>query len=191
MNIYIASDFHLKFHENSEDKKRRETVIRFLDSIKHDCDLLILNGDIFDLWFDWDTVIIKGYFRILRKFAELADSGIRLVLISGNHDFWFQDFLTEYIGMEIYEDNFTLDSPVSLFCSHGDLFTSNDFRYKFFRRLIRNKVVKFIFKILHPDISLNIGRFLSRSSRSRTISPALKEKKEKGLIHKAEELFRD
>ncbi|MDA3814674.1 MAG: UDP-2,3-diacylglucosamine diphosphatase, partial [Candidatus Cloacimonetes bacterium] len=61
MNVYIASDFHLKFVENAEDKKRREKVLSFLDSIKDDADLLILNGDIFDLWFVWKKFIIKGY----------------------------------------------------------------------------------------------------------------------------------
>ena len=95
MNVYIASDFHLKFAENLEDTKRREKVIVFLDSIKDDADLLILNGDIFDLWFVWKKFIIKGYFPLLIKLNQLRENGVRIVFIADNHDFWFNDFLTE------------------------------------------------------------------------------------------------
>jgi len=40
-----------QFVENIEDTKRRKNVIDFLESINDDADLLILNGDIFDLWY--------------------------------------------------------------------------------------------------------------------------------------------
>ena len=188
MNVYIASDFHLKFVENSEDIKRREKVIDFLDSIKNDADLLILNGDIFDLWFVWKKLIIKGYFPLLFKLKQLRLSGVRIVFIAGNHDFWFRDFLTGTLGIEVYKDDFfeTIDG-VKTFVSHGDRYTSNDLRYQIFRRMIRNKFIMWVFGNLHPDFALNIGKKMSRSSRKLQPTNATLNKREQGLIQFAKE----
>lgn len=184
MNVYIASDFHLKFVENEEAGSRRKKVISFFDSIKDDADLLILNGDIFDLWFVWKRFIIKGYFPILAKLHELKKSGVRIVLIAGNHDFWFKDFLKDTIGIEVYLDHFQADiDGLKTYISHGDRYTSNDIRYQIFRRLIRNKFLMWIFGSLHPDIALNIGRSMSRSSRKQKRSEGKLNIREQGLIN--------
>jgi len=188
MNVYIASDFHLKFTESAEDLQRRIRVIDFLDSIKDDADLLILNGDIFDLWFVWKKFIIKGYFPLLMKLSQLREKGVRIVFIAGNHDFWFRNFLTGTLGIEVYEDDFceTIDG-VKTFVSHGDKYTSNDFRYQIFRRMIRNKFIMWIFENLHPNFALNIGRNMSRSSRKQQPTNAILNKREQGLIQFAKE----
>lgn len=190
MRIIIASDFHLKFHEKAEDTQRRQAVFTFLRSLRGTCDMLILNGDIFDLWFAWNNVIIKGYFPLLHELASLQESGCKLVFIAGNHDFWFRGFLEEYLHMEVHPDEFTaqLDGK-RIFVSHGDRFTANDLRYKIFRSCIRNKVIMGLFELLHPDFALSIGKYLSRSSRNRTIPKALMKRKEAGLDTTAKRLF--
>ena len=191
MRVIIASDFHLKFHENEEDRDRRKRVIKFLDSIIGKTDLLILNGDIFDLWFAWNNVIIKGYFHILKKLADIRESGCRIVFIAGNHDFWFRDFLTNFLDIEVYNNNFTdeIDGQ-KILVSHGDLYTSNDLRYKLFRSIIRNRFVMWIFEIMHPDFSLGIGKIMSRSSREKRTSTELMQAREKGLIEFAKKQFK-
>ena len=189
MKYIITSDFHLKFYENEDDKQRRSRIEKFLMSLIGNIDGLILAGDIFDLWVEWDNVIIMNYFNTLKIFSLLKESGCRLVYLSGNHDFWLGKFLKEEIGFEIYKDNFTdTINGKQLFISHGDLYTKNDFRYKFFRRLLRLNVIEKIFKLLHPDIALKIGRSLSRTSRNRKTSHKLSAKKEEGLLLKAKKL---
>jgi len=183
MKVYIASDFHLKFVENDEDKKRKQRVLNFLESIKNDADLLILNGDIFDLWFVWKKFIIKDYFSILGKLNQLRENGIRIVFLAGNHDFWFRGFLTETLGIEVYTEFFneTIDG-VNTFVTHGDRYTSNDLRYQIFRRMIRNKFIMWIFGNLHPDLALNIGKNMSRSSGKMQVVDNKQNKREQGLI---------
>ena len=192
MRVYIASDFHLKFIENQEDRERRDKVISFLNSLIGKADLLILNGDIFDLWFTWKTVMIKGYFPILKKLADLRESGCRIVFIAGNHDFWFRDFLIDYLDIEIYNDSFseTIDNK-KIFVTHGDLHTKNDTRYKIFRSLIRNKFVMWIFGSIHPDFALKLGRSMSRTSSGKKASQELMQIREKGLIDFAEKKLND
>ncbi len=183
MRVIITSDFHLKSQESAEDRERRIRVLKFLDSLIDSTDLLILNGDIFDLWFPWNNVIIKGYFPILKKLADLRESGCRIVFIAGNHDFWFRDFLTGYLDIEVYKNNFIEEiDGKNILVSHGDLYTSNDLRYKIFRAIIRNRIVMWLFGILHPDFALNIGKTMSRSSRKRRVSENLMKTREKGLI---------
>ncbi len=192
MRVYFASDFHLKFTKKNVDTEQYTKIISFLDSLIGNADLLILNGDIFDLWFVWKTVIIKGYFPILKKMADLRESGCRIVFIAGNHDFWFKDFLTDFLDVEVSPDSFseTIDG-MKIFVSHGDLYTTNDAHYKIFRSLIRNNFFRKLFELFHPNFSLAFGKLLSRSSRDRKSHPELERKKEEGLNEFARQKLKD
>lgn len=180
--VIIASDFHLKFAMKQSDQERQDRILSFFDSLMDNTEILILNGDIFDLWFSWNRVIIRGYFSVLCKLKQLNENGCRLIFVAGNHDFWFNRFLSDEIGMEIHSDSFsgTIQGK-KILVTHGDVHTSNDIRYKFFRAFIRNRFVMGIFKLLHPDLSLKLGMLLSRSSRDRKIPEQLKRVKEQGL----------
>ena len=79
-NIYFASDFHLGAHPSSMTRDRESRVVGWLDSIKTDAAELYLMGDIFDFWFEYATVVPKGYIRFLGKLAELADLGVKIIL---------------------------------------------------------------------------------------------------------------
>ena len=187
MNIIIASDFHLKFTPDKESSERMKRVLKFLASLEGKTDILILNGDIFDLWFSWKKVIIKEYFPVYKILADLNESGCRIVFVAGNHDFWFGDFLKKFLNIEIYQNHFAekIDGK-KIFVTHGDLFTRNDIRYKIFRTLVRNKLIMKLFSFLHPDFALRLGEKLSRSSRFRKIPLKLRKIKESGLDNFAE-----
>jgi UDP-2,3-diacylglucosamine hydrolase len=166
--IYIASDFHLKFVETPDDKERRKRVLAFLDSIKEDADVLILNGDIFDLWYVWKKVIIKGYFDVYKKLADIKEAGCRIIFISGNHDFLFRDFLTESLGIEVHQTFFNeVINDTKIYVTHGDQLTRNDIRYRFYNSLMRSNLVMKFFELMHPDLALKLGIMMSRTSRNR------------------------
>ncbi|MDZ4181477.1 MAG: UDP-2,3-diacylglucosamine diphosphatase [Candidatus Cloacimonadaceae bacterium] len=187
MRICVLSDIHYKYSpDKSSDRENALLILSFLKESVGRYDLMVLNGDIFDLWYDWKYVLIKQYFPFLHLLANLRDAGCKLVHISGNHDFWFNDFLPEYLGMELYDERYILkaDGKRMMF-THGDLHTVNDMRYKLFRRVIRQGWVKWIFASLHPDLALTIGKKMSRSSRLRRVSTILQNKKSSGLTHYA------
>ncbi len=188
MRICIISDLHFKYSKpNAEDIENSTIILEFLESIKGKYDLLILAGDIFDLWFDWNFTIIKQYFPLLVKLYEISQSSCRIVHISGNHDFWFGDFLPEYLKIELKDECFriTTDNRKILVC-HGDTHTVNDLRYQIFRRFIRIPLMKRMFGLLHPDLALGLGSKLSRSSRARKDPPPLRRRKNSGLMSFAE-----
>ena len=188
MRICVLSDVHYKYvFKDTYDRANANLALDFLKQAVGKYDLMVLNGDIFDLWFDWKYAIIKQYFPILHRLAEIREHGCRLVLISGNHDFWFNDFFRDYLEIEVYNNSFSLkDDGLRVLFTHGDLHTVNDLRYKFFRRLIRMKLSKKLFSLLHPDLALLIGGKLSRSSRFRQVSSLLQSKKSAGLSRYAE-----
>ena len=73
-------------------REREARIIRWLEMVKYDAAEVFLMGDVFDFWFEYRTVVPKGYIRFLGKLAELADRGIKLFLFKGNHDMWMFDY---------------------------------------------------------------------------------------------------
>ncbi len=183
MKTCIVSDIHYKYYvRNEEDQENNLRILRFLDSIIGEFDQLILNGDVFDLWFDWEYGLIKQYFPVLKKIADIREHGCSIKYISGNHDFWFNDFFPEYLDVQLIDDSYCFeDSGKRVLVTHGDLYTVNDFRYKLFRSLIRLRMMKSIFALIHPYIALTLGSKMSRSSRKRTSPPELRRRKSSGL----------
>lgn len=183
MRIVAISDVHYKYAPSTEeDFSTNAAIISFVQSLCGDCDLLVLNGDIFDLWFDWKYCIIADFFPLLHALENLRESGSEIVFISGNHDFWFGDFFPKTMQIKLFPDRYTFEADgKKMLFTHGDLYTVNDMRYKIFRSLIRMRVIKSIFSILHPDLALKLGLQLSRSSRKRKISKELRAQKTKGL----------
>ena len=74
-NIYLASDFHLGIDAKLSSPEREKLVVRWLDEISHDADLIILVGDIFDYWFEYKQVIPRGFSRFWGKIRQLRGSG--------------------------------------------------------------------------------------------------------------------
>src|SRR5690606_4350395 len=96
--VYFASDFHLGAYPRSTTKEREERIVAWLDRIKADASELYLMGDIFDFWFEYATVVPRGYIRFLGKLAELVDRGVQLTLFKGNHDMWMFGYLRDELG---------------------------------------------------------------------------------------------
>jgi len=184
MRICAISDVHYKYHaDTAEDRENQRIVLDFLTRITGKYDLLVLAGDIFDLWYDGRYTLIKQYFPLLVKLYNIHSEGCRIVLISGNHDFWFGDFLPQIMSIELYAEKFqiTIDDRKMLFC-HGDTHTVNDRRYNILRRVLRFPLTSKLFSLIHPDLALSLGSMLSRSSREQKLHPEIRSKKNSGLL---------
>ncbi|GAB1366945.1 UDP-2,3-diacylglucosamine diphosphatase [Candidatus Cloacimonadaceae bacterium] len=191
MKILAVSDCHYKYANPSRDEKlSSDKLCRFLKEAKGRYDLVALVGDIFDLWFDGKYTIVKQYFPLLKALSDLHEAGARLIYVSGNHDFWFGDFLSTYLGCEIHPDGITIEADgQKIRFEHGDTRTVNDLRYQLYRKVVRLNIVKTVFHLLHPDLALSLGTLLSRSSRKRKQNPALRQAKTQGLEDYAKRLI--
>lgn len=160
--IYFASDNHLGAPTQEESAPRERIFVEWLDHIKDDVGVLFLLGDLFDFWFEYKTVVPKGFVRVLGKLAELADAGIPIHFFVGNHDMWMLDYLEKEIGITVHHtpQEFTLCGK-SFFIGHGDGLGPNDMGYKGMKKVFKNSFFQWCFRWLHPDWGMRLGHYLS------------------------------
>ena len=166
---YFFSDVHLGLGTKDDDRKREQRLIRFLDMVKQDAGELFILGDLFDYWFEYNSVVPKGYFLLFAKLAELRVRGIPISYLAGNHDFWLKGYLTDELGVTIYKDPIerTIDGK-RFYLHHGDGLLKNDTGYRILKSVLRNRINIFLFSLVHPDITSWIARWSSRKSRAYT-----------------------
>ena len=165
-NIYFASDFHFGVPNRKASIERENKFIDWLDKIKHDAKEIYLLGDLFDFWFEYKTVIPKGYIRLLGKLAEINDCGIPIHFFKGNHDLWMFGYFKNELGINVHNKPITKEwNGLKFFIGHGDGLGPGDQGYKFLKIIFTNKVCQFLFNWLHPDIGIRIALWWSGKSR--------------------------
>lgn len=164
--IYFLSDFHLGAPNAAASLQREKTIVQFLDSIKQDAAQVFIVGDMFDFWFEYKTVVPRGYTRLLGKLAELSDSGIQLHFFVGNHDMWVRDYFQQELNMMVYFEptHFTFNGKQFLI-GHGDGQGPGDHRYKFLKKIFRNPACQWLFGIIPPAIGMGLANYFSKKSR--------------------------
>ena len=168
-NIYFASDFHLGTPSYEKSLEREKQIVWWLDSIKNKASEIFLVGDVFDFWFEYKHAIPKGFVRLQGKIAELTDSGIKVHLFKGNHDMWIFDYLPKELGIELHDHTIQREFfGKNYLIGHGDGLGPGDFKYKFLKKIFRNKACQWLFARLHPNFGIGLANFSSRKSRSAT-----------------------
>jgi len=160
--IYFASDNHLGAPTQAKSAPRERLFVQWLDEIKEDAAVIFLLGDLFDFWFEYKTVVPKGFVRVLGKLAELADAGIPIHFFVGNHDMWMLDYLEKEIGIEVhYQPKEFSYNKKTFFIGHGDGLGPNDKGYKRMKKVFSSRFFQWCFRWLHPDIGMPLGHYLS------------------------------
>lgn len=167
--VYFASDFHLGAPNHEKSLRREKIIVEWLDQIKKDAEVLFLVGDLFDFWFEYKRVIPKGFVRFFGKLAELTDSGVEVIVFTGNHDMWMTDYLTQELNIPIKRDaevyNFNNNS---FFVAHGDGLGPGDYSYKYLKRIFESKICRFLFgRVLHANLGLFLGNSWASHSWSK------------------------
>jgi UDP-2,3-diacylglucosamine hydrolase len=167
--IYFLSDFHLGAPNEMESRKREERLVRFFNETKKDAAAYFIVGDIFDFWFEYKTVVPKGFVRILGCLAQISDAGIPLHIFTGNHDLWMQDYLSKELNAKVYFEpaHFKLGSK-QFFIGHGDGLGPGDYGYKRLKKIFTNPLCQWLFRWLHPDAGIQLANYFSAKSRAKT-----------------------
>ncbi len=164
--IYFISDFHLGSPDAASSLQREKRIVQFLDSIKNDAAQLFIVGDIFDFWFEYKTVVPKGYVRLLGKIAELSDAGIAVHFFVGNHDMWIRDYFQKELNMLVYyEPTHFVFSNKKFLIGHGDGQGPGDHKYKLLKNIFRNPVCQWLFGIIPPAVGMGLANYFSKKSR--------------------------
>lgn len=164
--IYFASDFHLGVPDYLSSRERESRIVRWLDQVKEDAHEIYLLGDVFDFWFEYRTVVPKGFVRLLGKLAELSDRGIPIHFFPGNHDMWIFDYFEKELGIRIHNGPFRVEyNGKKFFLEHGDGLGPGDYGYKLLKKVFSNKICKWLFARIHPNFGIGLANLWSRKSR--------------------------
>lgn len=160
--VYFASDQHLGAPTAGQSFLREKKFLAWLNVIKEDAAAIFLVGDLFDFWFEYKTVVPKGFVRVLGKLAEIKDSGIPIYFFVGNHDLWMDDYFEKELNIPIYHEpkEFLINNKKFLI-GHGDGLGPGDFGYKRMKKVFTFPLFKWMFRWLHPDLGVRLGHYMS------------------------------
>jgi len=194
-NIYFISDSHLGVPDYESSLKREKHLVKFLDEIKNDAKEIYLLGDIFDFWFEYKTVVPKGYIRLLGKLAELSDSGIILNYFTGNHDMWIFDYFKKELNVNMFKEPIVRTyNNYKFYIGHGDGIGPDDKGYKFLKKVFSNRLNQWLFARLHPNFGIGLALYFSRKSRvanGNTDEVFLGDDKERLIVYAKEMLQKE
>lgn len=154
----IVSDLHLGAVPRSTEGQFR----RFLAEQASRASGLLINGDLFDFWFEYRSVIPSEHFRVLASLADLVESGVPVWFVSGNHDAWGGHFLENEVGLELIEGPVIMDiAGRRTLVAHGDGVGTGDLGYRALRKVIRHRMTTRAFRWIHPDWGRRIADTVS------------------------------
>lgn len=167
--IYFLSDFHLGAPDYKQSLAREKKLVQFLDTISKDAGAIFIVGDLFDFWYEYRSVVPKGYVRLLGKLATLTDNGIPIYFFVGNHDMWMNGYFEKELNIPVYfrEMPFEFNGKKFLI-GHGDGLGPGDHGYKFIKKIFRNRFCQWLFGIIHPTLGIGLANYMSRKSRAAT-----------------------
>ena len=176
---YFASDVHLGAGDELTSRRTEQRFVAWLDMVAKDAEEIFLVGDIFDFWFEYNYVIPKGFVRALGKLAELADKGVKITFITGNHDMWAKDYLERECGIKTFFTPQTVElAGKRLFVAHGDnMNIKNQPVLRLMNATFRSRIARVLFSwLVHPDLALKFGKWWSGKSRKSHSMETLTEK---------------
>lgn len=165
-NVYFASDNHLGAPNTRDSLPREKKFVAWLDTVKSDAAAIFLMGDLFDFWFEYKTVVPKGFTRVLGKLAELSDAGIPITFFVGNHDLWMNGYFEEELGIPVYHAPQELViNDKKFLIGHGDGLGPGDKGFKRMKKVFVNPIAKWFFRWLHPDLGVRLAQHLSINNK--------------------------
>ena len=129
-------------------------------------DLLVIAGDFFDFWFEKGGRIYPEFRPVVESLVQLRQSGIRVCLCEGNHDFFLTDYFSRELGIEVYpgDAEFMLDGLRTL-VSHGDTVDGENRRYLALRGFLRSPFSYRLQRLLPLRFLWRLARFSSEMSQ--------------------------
>ncbi|MHB9055361.1 MAG: UDP-2,3-diacylglucosamine diphosphatase [Paludibacteraceae bacterium] len=168
--IYFISDAHLGSRLVKNPREHEMRLVNWLDKVKTDAEAIYMLGDMFDFWFEYKTVMPRGYVRFLGKMAELTDSGIEIHYFTGNHDIWTFGYLESEIGVKVHREPEIVElKGKKFYLAHGDGLYAEEKGFKIIRKIFHSSTCQKLFQLLPPRIGQNFGYAWSKSNREKIL----------------------
>lgn len=119
VELVVISDVHLgTFGCHAKE------LHQYLSTIKPK--ILILNGDIVDIWQFRKSYFPKSHLKVIKKIIDFAQKGTKVYYLTGNHDEMLRKFSDSYIGNFSILDKLVLElDGKKAWVFHGDVFDAS------------------------------------------------------------------
>lgn len=164
--IYFISDIHLGSLLQDDQHAHERKLVRWLEMAAKDAEKIIFLGDVFDFWFEYKTVVPKGFVRVLGKVADLVDRGIEIHFFTGNHDIWAFNYFEKEVGMIVHHDSCEMTlMGKQFFLSHGDGLNDKSRGFKLISSVFNSVLAQRLFGLVPPRLGQALGYAWSKQSR--------------------------
>jgi len=160
----IVGDAHL-YH--SPDSQTDELFHDFIKQVPTLGDHLVINGDLFEFWFEYRSVIPRRLFPTLALLSALRDRGVMLTITGGNHDRWGGSFWREQLGIRFEPEGCDIQlADWNSRVMHGDGLGERQLGPRMLHWVTRKKLTAGAFRLVHPEVGMWGVKKLSRLLRS-------------------------
>ncbi|MCS6929280.1 MAG: UDP-2,3-diacylglucosamine diphosphatase [Saprospiraceae bacterium] len=129
IDIVVISDVHL----GTYGCHARE-LLNYLKSIRPR--VLVLNGDIFDIWYFKKSYFPKEHLEVVRRLLKMAAEGTKIYYLTGNHDDLLRKFDEISFGMIHLRNKLVFQvNGKTYWIFHGDVFDASIQRARWLARL--------------------------------------------------------
>lgn len=161
--VFITSDVHL----GATPPAHRRAFLSWLDHAAEAASWIIVNGDLFDFWFEYRWGVTRGYEDVLTKLRDIIGHGIPVTLVGGNHDWWGGAYLRDEVGVEFLHEPVVREiAGRCAFLAHGDGLGNGDLTYRALKRVLRAPTTCFAFGLLPMSVGDRLAAAVS-STRDR------------------------
>ncbi len=130
LDVCVISDIHLGTYGC-----HAKELNQYLKSIKPK--ILVLNGDIIDIWQFRKSYFPKSHLKVLKRFISMASQGTQVYYLTGNHDEFLRKFTDLELGNIHLLDKLILPlhDQQNAWIFHGDIFDASIHHAKFIAKL--------------------------------------------------------
>ena len=163
--LFFISDCHIGVQLNSEELERRHKLFQLFESIKNSGGTLIIGGDFFDFWFEFRKKTPEIYRDVFERLEDLKKNNIQIHYIAGNHDYWNLGYFEQKFTHSFYKKDLVIeDFNDKILITHGDGLLKKDVGYRALKKVIRNKLFIFFFRLLGEKRGYQVGSKVSNTS---------------------------
>lgn len=155
----VVADAHL----GPAPQARGESFHRFLAAVPDMGDHLLINGDLFEFWFEYRHVIPRFCFGTLTALHRLRQAGVAITVTGGNHDRWGAGFWENELGAQFHRRHVRMQlSGWNAWVAHGDGIVEPAAASRVLHAITGHPLTERLFRLLHPDLGLGLVHRMSR-----------------------------
>ncbi|GAA4182605.1 UDP-2,3-diacylglucosamine diphosphatase [Sphingobacterium sp. ML3W] len=129
LDILVLSDIHLGTYGS-----RAKELLLYLESVAPK--ILILNGDIVDIWQFKKSYFPQDHLKVIKKIIDMSSTGTEVHYITGNHDEMLRKFTDLKLGNIKLSNKLLLSlNNQKVWIFHGDVFDASIHHSKWLAKL--------------------------------------------------------